>query len=112
MRQCYKPLATIEVIELISLDFCDLNIKRSDYRHVEEVKEQVGRLMAEAMLKVPEFPLLEFLKLSDHILSPEKIVKLEMDEDRMFRDIDKARHLCSLSPPLSPPKPDLLVALT
>lgn len=63
------------------------------------------------MLRVLEFPLLESLKASDHILFAEEVLKLEMDEDTMFRDLHMARHLCSLGPSMSPPQPQNNAAL-
>lgn len=106
-----NPLATTETIELISQDFPDMDIKKSDYRYDKAAKEQSGWHMAEAMLRVSSFPLLDSLKSNDRILSPKEILKSEVDEDSMFMDLDKIGHVYSLGPPMSPHRPDLLVAL-
>lgn len=106
-----NTLATIVAIELISLDFLDLNIKRSDYGYDTATRDQFGWRLVETMLQVPDFPLLESFKSSDHIFTSDEILKSKMDEDRMFKNLDKAGHVCSLGLPMSPPKLNLLVTL-
>lgn len=85
-----NPLATTNAIELISLDFPDLDIKKSDYMYDATTREQSRWHLAKAMLPVPELSLLELLKSSNHILKVEKVLKSEVDEDKMFRYFDKS----------------------
>lgn len=54
---------------------------------------------------------MDSLKSSDHILSVEEVLNSKVDEDILFRDLDKAGHVCPLGPPISPPRPDLMVVL-
>lgn len=68
MNECdntINPLETTEAIMLISLDFPKLNMKRADYGYDESAREQSGWSLAEAMLHMSEFSLLELLKSSD-----------------------------------------------
>lgn len=60
---------------------------------------------------MPKFPLLESLKSNDHILSAEKILKSEVDEDKIFKELDKSGFVYPLGPSMSPPKGDLLMSL-
>lgn len=54
------------------------------------------------MLSVAELLLFEALKASDQLLSTKDVLKMQMDEDLMLRDLDKAWYHCPLGPPLSP----------
>lgn len=56
--------------------------------------------------------MLDSLKASDHVLSVEEVRSSTVDEDLMFRDLDKAGHICLLGPPISPLRLDLVVALS
>lgn len=96
-------MATTDAIELISLDFPKLNIRKEEYGYDLVARERLGLLLTKAMLRVLELPLLESLKASDHILTAEENLKSKVDEDKMFRDLDKSVYSCSLGPPMSPP---------
>lgn len=85
-----NPLATSEAIELISLDFPDVNVKRPDYGYDKAVRKESGWRLVEAMLHLPEFSLLESLKSSDHILMADEVLKSKVDKDKMFLDLDKS----------------------
>lgn len=100
-----NPAATTNAIELISLDYPELNIKKAMYRYDEGAREKAGWLQVEATLKVLELPFLEQLKGVDHILSVDKVLRIDVDEDRIFRQLDKARVVCPLGPPISSPNP-------
>lgn len=63
------------------------------------------------MLRVPEFPLLESLEVSDHILIVDEVLKSKVDEDKMFQDLDKSKYICPLGPLILPPRRDVLVVL-
>lgn len=45
-----SPVVTMDAIELISLDFPDLNIKKSDYGYDEVTRKRVACQLTEAML--------------------------------------------------------------
>lgn len=57
-------MATTDVVELVSMDFLEVNIKKDEYGYNKATWERLGRLLAEAMLRLSEFPLLEALKVS------------------------------------------------
>lgn len=79
VNRCGKvliPVATTNAMELISLDFSNL--------------DSASQLLAEAMMRVPELPLLTWLKSSDHLLLAEEILFVEVDEDLAFRELDEA----------------------
>lgn len=88
-----------------------MHIKKLGYGYGKAAKEQSGWCLAEAMLRVSDFPFMNLLESNDHILSHEEVLNSKMDEDIMFRDLDKAGHICSLAPPMSLPMSDLLVVL-
>lgn len=54
-----NPLAMTEAIKLISLDYPHLDIKKLGYGYDKDVREQSGWRMAEEMLAVSGFPLLD-----------------------------------------------------
>lgn len=85
-------VATTNAIELISMDFAKLDIRKAMYRWVQ----------VEAILRIPKLPLLDHLNYIDHILSIEELLKIDTNKDKLFRDLDKAGCVCSLGPPMSP----------
>lgn len=55
-------------------------------------------------MKIPPLPFVEELEKTDHILSTDKVLRVEVDEDEIFRELDKSGGLCLYGPaPL--PKP-------
>lgn len=52
------------------------------------------------MLRSAEFPLHNSLKVVDHILTVDEVLKSEVDEDLVLTDLDKAGVVRYLCPPL------------
>lgn len=97
-----NPAATTDAIEMISLDFPELDIQKALYGYDEEVRKWAGWLQAEAMLSLPELPLLNHLKSVDHILSADEVLSMDVKEHKMFRELDRADFVCPLGPLMSP----------
>lgn len=109
-----NSLAMTDAINLISLDHPDLEIKKSEYDYDKDVREQVDWRLAEKILKVADFPLLNSLKGADHLLSAEEILGSAVDEDLMFRELDETGIVSPLGLPmvarreLSPIRPSVV----
>ena len=101
-----NPLATTDSIDLISLDHLDLDIKKPEYGYDRDVREQVNWRLVERILKEAEFPFLSSLKNVDHLLTPEEVLESVVDEDLMFRDLDKAGIVSPLGPSIMVPGRD------
>lgn len=97
------PIASTKAVELISFNYPDLNIKNANFGYDSEAKEKVGWLLAEAMMRASDLPFLEVVKLSDQPLTVEDVLKIEVDKDLMFRELDRSGHVCCLGPDVSSP---------
>lgn len=72
------------------------------YGYDEKVREKAEWLQAEVMVKILELPLLDKLKRVDHILLVNEVLRLNVDKDKMFRELDRVGITCPLGPPMSP----------
>lgn len=87
------------------MDYPELDITMAMYGYNEKAREKAGWLQVEAMLKIPKLFLVEELEREGHILSSDEVLWLEVDEHKMFHELDKVRVVCLLGPPISPPNP-------
>lgn len=56
-------------------------------------------------MNIPVLSLFEGLKLSDHKLTMEKVLHNPIDEDLMFKELDKVGVACVLGPLITCPPP-------
>lgn len=113
INQCggaINPLAMTDAIELISMDHPNLDINKLEYGYDKDAKEQCSWRLDEEMMRAPSFPLLDALKANDHIISVE-VLNSTVNEDLMFRNLDRVSHVCPLGHPMSPPRSDLVVVV-
>lgn len=68
---------TTDAIELISMNYPELETRKTMYGYNKEAKERAGWLQAEAMVKIPPLPFVEELEKMDHILSMEEVLYVE-----------------------------------
>lgn len=61
------------------------------------------------MIKISDLPFLDKLKKMDHILLANEVLRLDVDKDKMFRELDRAGVVCALGPPMSLPTSDSFV---
>lgn len=99
----FNLVATIDAIKMISLDFLELDIRKTLYGCDEEVRKRPKWLQAEAMLSLLKLPLLNHLKSVDQILSADEVLSMDVEEGRMFRQLHRTGLVCPLGPPISPP---------
>lgn len=78
-------VVSIDVVELICLDFPMLDIYKAGYEYDKEVKDKGSWQLVEAMMQVPNLPMLEQLKSRDHLLIAEEILHAKVGEDPTFR---------------------------
>lgn len=55
------------------------------------------------MLSISERPLLNHLKNVDRILSTDEVLRMDVDEYKIFRELDRAGYVFPRGPPMSPP---------
>lgn len=85
-----NPAAMTDAIEMVNMDYPELDVKKAMYGYNEETIERVGWFQAKAMVKIHPLPLVEELEKIDHILSVDEVIRVEVDEDEIFRDLDKS----------------------
>lgn len=88
-------VASTNAFELISLDFLGLDIYKSKDGYNKEAWRSVSHHLAEAIMRVPGLPLLNWLKSQDYLLMADVIPTAEVDEDLTFKELDKASVTCS-----------------
>lgn len=97
MQMTLTPVTSTSVVELIILGFLELNIGKDMYGYDEETQRSTSHHLSEAMIRVPDLPLLTWLKSCDHLLSPKEILSSEVDKDLAFKDLDEAGVTCPLA---------------
>lgn len=90
------PVVSTNVMELIILDFPNLDIRKDIYGYDEEARRNAFCHLAKAMMCVLELPMLNWLKSSDHLLTSKEILVADVNDDPAFKELDEAGVVCSL----------------
>lgn len=80
----------IDVVELILVDFSDLDVKKVDYGYDVVDRERANRDFAAAFMRTLALLFLDMIKTLDQPLFMEEVFGIRVDEDLMFRELDEA----------------------